>query len=112
MGVSNRMDMLWSRFLATGHREPVKAITTVLRWREDGRALPAMRKAGKKADGLTLELVRAIAYSASGWSLGSFFRNPPLVADSIDALKADMAIPLVIKEELGTLITNEAFKMQ
>jgi len=112
MGVTTRMDMLWSRFLSNGRQEPVKAIATVLRWREDGMAFLAMRKAGKKADGLTLELLRALAYSASGWSLGSFFRNHPLVADFIDAWKADMATPLVIKEELGTLITNEAFRMK
>lgn len=75
-------------------------------------AFLAMRKAGKKFDGLSLEIVRALAYSASGWSLGSFFSNHPLVADFIDAWKADLATPLVIREELGTLITNEAFKMK
>jgi hypothetical protein len=112
LGVSNRMDMLWSRFLATGRQEPVKAIATVLRWREDGKALQALRKAGKKPEGLSLEIVRAMAYGASGWSLGSFFRNHPLVADFIDAWKADVATPPVIKDELATLITNEAFKMQ
>lgn len=112
MGVTTRMDMLWSRFLTTGRQEPVKAIATILRWREDGMAFLAMRKAGKKIDGLSLEILRALAYSASGWSLGSFFRNHPLVADFIDAWKADLSTPMVIKEELGTLITNEAFKMK
>jgi len=110
--ITTRMDMLWSRFLATGDQKPVRAVADVLQWREDGRSLLALRKSGKKIDGITPGVLHGLAYSAGGWSLGSFFRHHPVVADYIDAWKQDPKTPVVIKEELGTLITNEAFKAE
>lgn len=108
--VPMRMDMLWSTFLATGYLTPVRAIAGVLAWREDGKAFQAVRTSGKKVEKITLELVRGLAYMASGWSLGSFYRNHPLVTDHIEAWKRDATLPLVIREELGTLLTNPAFR--
>ncbi len=108
--ITTRMDMLWSRFLVTGDQKPVRAIAGVLEWREDGKAVLEIRRSGKKIDGITPGLLRGLAYGASGWSLGSFVRNHPLVADFVDAWKQDPKVPTVVKEELGTLITNDAFK--
>jgi len=110
MKIPNHMDMLWSHFLVTGSQEPVKAIASVLQWRAEGKAFVDLRKSGKKPEALTLEIVRAISYMASGWSLGSFVRNHPLVADYVALWKMDMTTSQVVKEELGTLLTNEAFK--
>jgi len=108
--VPTHMDMLWSIFLATGDAKPVRAIASVLEWRKDGKAFLEIRKSGKKIDKVTPEIVRGVAYMASGWSLGSFYRNYPLVTDYIEAWKKDANVPQVIREELGTLMTNEAFK--
>lgn len=114
--ITTRMDMLWSRFLATGDQKPVRAISQVLEWRDDWKVFTKMRedyqRTGKRADAQSPELLRAMAYGASGWSLGSFVRNHPLVADFVDAWKQDPTVSKVVKEELGTLITNESFKMQ
>jgi len=41
-----------------------------------------------------------------------FFRNHPLVADYVEAWKRDPKTPQVIREELSTLITNDAFRMK
>ncbi len=108
--VPNAFDMLWSQFLATGDSRPIRAIAGALAWREDGKAFLALRKSGKKPDGITLELAKGVSYMAAGWSLGSFYRNHPLVTDYIEAWKKDESVPATIKEELGTLMTNEAFK--
>ncbi len=43
---------------------------------------------------------------------GSFVRNHGLVADFVEAWKRDPKAPAVIREELGTLITHEAFKIK
>lgn len=114
--VTTRMDMLWSLFLVTGDQKPVRAVSQPLAWRDDWKVFTKMRdeyqKTGKRTSGMTIELARAAAYGASGWSLGSFFRHHPLVTDFVDAWKQDETVPKVIKEELGTLITNPAFKRQ
>ncbi|HJW73694.1 MAG TPA: hypothetical protein VJ486_12775, partial [Geothrix sp.] len=108
--VPNAFDMLWSQFLATGDAEPVRAIAGALQWRKEGQAFLALRKSGKKPDGITLELAKGLSYMAAGWSLGSFYRNHPLVTDYIEAWKKDASVPLIIREELGTLMANEAFQ--
>jgi len=112
--VTTRMDMLWSLFLATGDQKPVRAVSQPLAWREDWKVLTKMRdeyqKTGKRTNGMSIELARAMAYGASGWSLGSFYRHHPLATDFVDAWKQDITVPKVIQEELGTLITNPAFK--
>jgi hypothetical protein len=114
--VTTRMDMLWSLFLVTGDQKPVRAVSQPLAWRDDWKVFTKMRdeyqKTGRRANGMTIELARAMAYGASGWSLGSFVRHHPLVTDFVDAWKQDATVPKVIKEELWTLITNPAFKRQ
>lgn len=115
-GVTTRMDMLWSLFLVTGDQKPVRAVSQPLAWRDDWKVFTKMRdefqKTGKRTNGITIELARAMAYGASGWSLGSFVRHHPLVTDFVDAWKQDATVPKIIQEELGTLITNPAFKRQ
>lgn len=110
--ITSRMDMLWSLFLATGDPKPVRAIADTLAWREDGRQVMELRTSRKKIERITPSLLHGLAYSAGGWSLGSFVRNHPLVADYVEAWRQDPKTPQVIREELGTLITNEAFRLQ
>lgn len=114
--VTTRMDMLWSLFLATGDQKPVRAVSQPLAWREDWKVFTKMRdeyqKTGKRTNGMSIELARAMAYGASGWSLGSFYRHHPLATDFVDAWKQDATVPKVVREELGTLITNPAFKRE
>ncbi|MBP1772413.1 MAG: hypothetical protein H6P99_1576 [Holophagaceae bacterium] len=110
MKVPSAFDMLWSLFLATGDPKPVRAIAGALAWRKEGNDFLALRKSGKKPQGLTVDLVKGVSYMAAGWSLGSFYRTHPLVTDYIEAWKQDSTVPQVVREELGTLLSNEAFK--
>jgi len=116
IGVPGRLDMLWSIFLATGDFKPIQAIAGTLAWRDDWKVFKQVRddfqKFGKKPAGMTPELMRATAYMSAGWSLGSFYRNHGLAADYIESMKSNPMMPPVIREELGTLISNPAFKME
>jgi hypothetical protein len=106
----NRMDALWSSFLATGDVKPVRAVANLLLWRNDYKAVVAAQKASGKKKTLSNKLGRGVCYMTAGWSLGSFVRNHGLVADYVAAWKQDKKTPRVLKEELNNLLFNDAFK--
>jgi hypothetical protein len=103
-------DMLWSMFTATGDRAPVDSIIGMLAWRSDYDAFMKMQAEHQKITEVTPSIAHAVAYGAAGWSLGSFQRTDPLVADYIAATLADAKTPESIKKELRELDTNPAFK--
>lgn len=105
-----RMDALWAIFLATGKPKPVRAIADVLMWRDDYPAISDAQKTPGKHKAMTVALGRGVCYMTAGWSLGSFVRHDGLVADLVDAWKADPDTPKALKEELDNLLVNEAFK--
>jgi hypothetical protein len=105
-----RMDALWSSFLATGDQKPVRAVTNLLLWRNDYKAVVAAQKTPGKKKSFTKKLGRGVCYMTAGWSLGSFVRNHGLVADYVATWKQDKKTPRVLKEELNNLLFNDAFK--
>jgi len=105
----NKMDMLWAEFFASGRIEPVKAVASMLAWREDYDKFNRMRESGQKPKELTDSIMRGVVYTAAGWSLRALSRSDGLVADYIDALKASPETPPVVKSELEKLYTNPAF---
>ena len=104
------LDMMWAVFGATGQFKPVKTIASMLSWRTDYEDFDKLRKTPKHPSTLTPPLVRGVTYTAAGWSLWSFQRNDPLVADYIDYMLALPDTPEGIKSELRGLSTNPAFK--
>ena len=110
--IGEAQDMLWSMFLATGDRAPVDSIIGMLGWRADYEAFAKMREAHQQITEVTPSIAHAVAYSAAGWSIGSFQRSDPLVADYIAATLADPKTPDAIKKELQSLDSNPAFKRQ
>jgi len=104
------LDMLWAMFGATGQFKPVKTISGALSWRADYEAFDKLRKSGEHPSILTPSIVRGIVYTAAGWSLSSFQRNDPLVADYIEYLRAWSDTSQSVKSELSQLSTNPAFK--
>jgi hypothetical protein len=105
----NRMDMLWAVFSATGRYKPVGTIASMLAWRPDYDKFVQMQKSGQDPTELTDSIMRAVVYTAAGWSLNALSRNDGLVADYVDALKASSDTPLAVKAELANLSTNPAF---
>jgi hypothetical protein len=110
--IGEAQDMLWSMFSATGDRAPVDSIIGMLGWRADYEAFAKMRASQQEIKEVTPSIAHAVAYSAAGWSIGSFQRTDPLVADYIAATLADPKTPEAIKKELQSLDSNPAFKRQ
>lgn len=107
-----KMDMLWGEFFATGRMAPVKAIASMLAWREDYDKFNEMRKSGQKPTELTDSIMRGVVYTAAGWSLSAISRNDGVVADYIDELKSSPETPSAVKAELANLYTNPAFSQR
>lgn len=104
------LDMLWAVFTATGQFKPVMTIASMLSWRADYEDFDKLRRTPNHPSTLTPSIVRGVAYTAAGWSLWSFQRNDPLVADYIDYMLASPDTPQSVKLELTGLSSNPAFK--
>jgi hypothetical protein len=104
------LDLMWSTFGATGQFKPIQTIASTLSWRADYDEFDKLRKTPNHPSTLTPSIARGVAYMAAGWSLGSFQRNDPLVADYIDYMLASPGISESVKSELKGLFTNPAFK--
>ena len=104
------LDMMWAVFGATGQFRPVKTIASALSWRADYDDFDKLRNTSNHPSTLTPLVVRGVTYTAAGWSLWSFQRNDPLVADYIDYMLASSETPQSVKSELTGLSSNPAFK--
>jgi hypothetical protein len=105
-----REDMLWGIFMTTGDFAPLHQIASALKWRADWDDFDKARKSPNPPRQWTPAIGRAVGYGAAGWSLYSFQRNDPLVADYIEYMLASPDIPATVKSELNGLSTNPAFK--
>jgi len=104
------LDMLWAVFGATGQFRAVKTVASALSWRADYEDFDKLRKTPNHPSTLTPSIVRGVTYTAAGWSLRSFQRNDPLVADYIEYMLSSSDTPESVKSELRGLATNPAFK--
>jgi hypothetical protein len=104
------LDMLWATFGATGQFKPVQTVASALSWRADYEDFEKLRKTPDHPSTLTPSIVRGVVYTAAGWSLASFQRNDPLVADYIDYMRASSDTPQSVKSELAELASNPAFR--
>jgi hypothetical protein len=102
--------MLWAVFGATGQFKPVSTVASALAWKADYEDFDKLRKAPNHPSTLTPSIARGVTYTAAGWSLWSFQRNDPLVADYIDYMLASPDTPDAVKSELTGLSSNPAFK--
>jgi len=106
----HHLDLMWSTFGATGQFKPIRTIASTLAWRSDYDDFNKLRKSGTHISELTPSIARGLAYMAAGWSMSSFQRTDPLVADYIEYMLASPEIPDSVKTELKGLSTNPAFK--
>jgi len=107
-----KFDMLWAMFCSTGQFAPIQKIASGLVWRSDWEDFDKARKSKKQFKEWTPAIGRAMAYSVSGWSIGSFQQSDPLAADYIDFMIASPDTPDAVKTELKGLLTNPAFKRE
>ena len=108
--IFQHLDLLWAVFGATGQFEPVATVATALNWGADYQDFDKLRKTPDHSSTFTPSLARGVTYMAAGWSLHSFQKLDPLVADYIDYLLASPGTSQLEKTELTGLSTNPAFK--
>ncbi len=104
------LDMLWAVYGATGQFKPVKTVASALGWKADYEDFAKLRDTPNHSTDLTPSIVRGVVYTAAGWSLSTFQRNDPLVADYIEYLLASPDTSQSVKSELAGLSSNPAFK--
>lgn len=104
------LDMMWAVFGATGQFKPVQTIASALGWRTDYEDFDKLRHSPNPPSTLTPSIVRGVTYTAAGWSLSSFQKNDPLVADYINAMLASPDTPQSVKSGLSGLDSNPAFR--
>ncbi len=107
---TKKMDLLWGELMATGRSEPVRAIVGLLQYRDDYAVFVEARKTPGQKKETTPALARGVLYMTAGWSLSSFVRSSPIVADYVARWQTDDAVPPVVRDELRRLLTNEAFR--
>ena len=107
---ATRLDMLWSEFGATGAFAPVRNVADRLAWRPDYEEFKKMRQSRSQQIDWSPAIMRGVTYGAAGWSLSSFQRNDPLVADYVEAMIASHDTTEAEKKDLKELQSDPAFK--
>ena len=108
--IGNVMDQCWAGWMATGDRSYLRALVGLLEGAADYEAFKAWQNERGGAKGLNARVVRGLAYQIAGWSISSFQRTDPLVADWLHYWQNEPAVPAAVRREIAALPTNPAFQ--
>ncbi len=108
--LGHEMDLCWAAWMSTGEAKYLRALVELLSGAPDFKAFEewTARKGG--AAGLNASVARGLYYQIAGWSIGSFQRTDPLVADWLAHWRKEPDFPRQLSEEIGSLHTNPAFQ--
>jgi len=108
--LGHKIDLCWAAWMATGESKYLRALVDLLAGAPDFKVFEewTARKGG--AAGLNASVARGLGYRIAGWSIGSFQRTDPLVADWLAYWRKQPDFPKQLSDELGTLPTNPAFQ--
>lgn len=109
-GLGERMDFCWGAWMASGDPKYLRALVELLSGSKDYAALEDWTKKRGGAKGLNASVLRGLAYKIAGWSLCSFQRSDPLVADWLAYWSKDPQIPELLRREIKALPGNPAFR--
>lgn len=108
-GLGNAMDLCWAAWMATGESGYLRKLVNLLKGAPDFPAYQKWQAERGGEKGLNASVARGMAYQIAGWSIGSFYRTDPRVADWIQYWREDENVPELIRSELNKLPTNPAF---
>lgn len=108
--LGNTMDLCWSGWMATGDKSYLRTLTGLLGHPGDFAELKTWQKNRGGEKGLNARVANGLAYQIAGWSIGSFQRTDPLVADWLAFWQNDPGMPEIVRGEIGGLATNPAFR--
>ncbi len=111
-GIGNPMDQCWGAWMASGDPVYLRELVGLLDNAQDFPAFQAWTDAKGGAQGLNSRVARGLAYQIAGWSIGSFQRTDPHVADWLLFWQNDPAFPKSLRKEIESLLTNPAFRRQ
>lgn len=109
-GIGHAMDQCWAGWMATGDPTYLRALVGLLAGAGDFGAFQTWQRKRGGAKGLNASVARGLYYQIAGWSISSFQRTDPLVADWLTFWQTDPATPEKIRQELAALPTNPAFR--
>ncbi len=108
--IGHVMDRCWAGWMATGDKSYLRALVGLLEGAPDYEVFKAWQSERGGAKGLNARVARGLGYQIAGWSIGSFQRTDPLVADWLQYWQNDPAVPETTRREIAALSTNPAFK--
>lgn len=108
--LGNTMDLCWSGWMATGDKTYLRTLAGLLSHPGDFAELQAWQRNRGGEKGLNARVANGLGYQIAGWSIGSFQRTDPLVADWMAFWQNDSGTPDIVRRELGGLATNPAFR--
>jgi hypothetical protein len=104
------MDQCWAGWTTTGDQSYLRALVGLLDGADDYPALKNFMETKPGLKGLNAAVGRGLEYQIAGWSIFSFQRTDPLVADWLLYWQDDPGFPAVLRREIASLATNPAFK--
>jgi hypothetical protein len=109
-GVGNTMDECWGGWVATGDPSFLRVLVGLLAGAPDFPAYQNWTKVRGGAKGLNAQIARGLYYPIAGWSIGSFQRTDPLVADWLSLWENDQTLSPLVRKEISSLPGNPAFR--
>jgi len=109
-GIGETMDQCWGAWMATGDQSYLRALVDLLEGAPDFAAFDEWKTTRGGVKGLNARVARGLAYQIAGWSISSFQRTDPRVADWLQHWQVDPGVSATIRQELAKLQTNPAFE--
>ena len=109
-GIGVPMDQCWGEWMATGDPSYLRALVGLLNGAADFPDLEAWKKAKGGSKGLNARVEQGLAYQIAGWSISSFQRTDPQVADWLLYWQQDPSLSETIRVQIKGLSDNKAFQ--
>lgn len=88
-----QLDVLWGRFFASGHFEPIRALVAVLAYHPHKDVLEEYKKLKKKPAKPPVELYKSAVFKAAVWSLQSNIQQDKVVRDYCEGILLRKELP-------------------
>jgi hypothetical protein len=109
-GVGIPMDQCWGGWMATGDPSYLQGLVGLLQGAPDFPVFEAWQKAKGGVKGLNARAAQGLAYQIAGWSLYSFQRTDPQVADWLLFWQQDPHLSQGVRDQIKGLPGNPAFR--
>ena len=110
--IGTLMDQCWAAWMAAGNKDYLRALIDLLGAAADYPAFKSWKEGRGGLKGLNASVARGLAYQIAGWSISSFERTDPHVADWLLYWQDDPTVSTSVRKEIASLPANPAFRQQ